>query len=323
MDFLVSYKTAFENYLLENQFVERPQNLYAPVNYILKIGGKRIRPLMLLLASDLIGSELKNALPAALAVEVFHNFTLLHDDIMDQAPLRRGMLTVHTKYNINTAILSGDVMLIHAYNLLSSYDADISCKLMKVFNKMAIDVCEGQQLDMDFEDRQEVSVSEYIDMITKKTSVLIGASLQMGGILAGMDTKSATHLYYYGVNIGIAFQMQDDILDTFGDGKVGKQPGGDIIQNKKTYLYIKTMALADNSQQEELITYYNSKPDNTDAKVTRVREIMNDTHVKIHSEEVQKEYRQLAFSHLDAINLSEKAKSQFQAFGAYLLDRKM
>ena len=321
MEFLDSYKNLFLTYLHENKFARHPHNLYEPVDYILTLGGKRIRPLLLLMAADLIGNKAKNALPAAMSVEVFHNFTLLHDDIMDEAPLRRGKATVHEKFNTNVAILSGDVMMIYAYKFLENYPPDIAMKLLKVFNKMAIEVCDGQQMDIDFESREDVKIAEYLDMITLKTSVLIGASLQMGAIIGGIDDQSAHHLYHFGENVGIAFQMQDDVLDTFGEPKVGKQPGGDIIQNKKTYLYLKSLQLISDEEKNELIELYKSKPIDPSKKVDRVRSIMNGAHVLAHSDEVKNEYKNLAFSHLDAVQMDDDKKEQFRAFGNYLLNR--
>ena len=323
MEFLDSYRSQFLEYLSENKFERHPYNLYEPVDYILNLGGKRIRPLLLLLSADLAGNQANKALPAAMSVEVFHNFTLLHDDIMDEAPLRRGKATVHEKYDTNTAILSGDVMMIYAYKFLEQYEPEISYKLHKVFNKMAIEVCDGQQMDMDFETRNDVSIQEYLEMITLKTSVLIGASMQMGAIIGGMDDQSANHLYHFGKNVGIAFQMQDDVLDTFGEPKVGKQPGGDIIQNKKTYLYLKTLQLVDAEEQSELLALYSTKPENPENKVKRVREIMNGAHVLVHSDEVKSEYKNLAFSHLDAVKMDDDRKKQFRAFGDFLLNRKI
>jgi len=323
MDFLQSYKTLFLEYLEDNKFDRYPNNLYKPVDYILSLGGKRIRPLLLLMATDIAGGETKEALAAAMAVEVFHNFTLLHDDIMDEAPLRRGKETVHTKYDVNTAILSGDVMMIYAYKFLENYPPEMAMKLLKVFNKMAVEVCDGQQMDMDFENRDNVSISEYLEMITLKTSVLIGAAMQMGAIIGGLDDQSANHLYHYGKNVGIAFQMQDDVLDTFGEPKVGKQPGGDIIQNKKTYLYLKTLELASEEEKNELIALYATKPEDPTNKVARAREIMKSAHVLVYSDEVKGEYKNLAFSHLDAVKMTAQQKDQLKAFGKFLLDRKV
>jgi len=323
MQFLDMYKDLFLDYLSCNKYDKAPHNLYEPVDYILGLGGKQIRPLLLLMAADIAGQKAKEALPAAMSVEVFHNFTLLHDDIMDEAPLRRGHATVHEKYDTNTAILSGDVMMISAYKCLEDYPAEIAIKLLKIFNKMAVEVCEGQQMDMDFESREDVSVPEYFEMITYKTSVLIGAALEMGGIIGGLDDQSANHLYHYGKNIGIAFQMQDDILDTFGEPKVGKQPGGDIIQNKKTYLYLKTLLLVGEEEQHELNNLYSFRPADPAIKVERVREIMKSAHVLIHSDEVKNEYKNLAFSHLDAVSMTDQQKTQFKEFGDFLLSRSL
>lgn len=321
MKFLESYKEIFLDYLNDNKFKRYPENLYEPVDYILGLGGKRIRPLLLLMAADLVNDQLEKALPAAMAVEVFHNFTLLHDDIMDEAPIRRGMKTVHERYDTNTAILSGDVMMIYAYKYLENYPPELAQSLLKIFTKMAIEVCDGQQMDMDFEVNKEVSISEYIEMISLKTSVLIGAALQMGAVIGGMDEASANHLYHFGKNVGIAFQMQDDTLDTFGEPKVGKQPGGDIIQNKKTYLYLKTLQLVSEEEKNELIDLYSTKPDDPIEKVKRVREIMKSAHVLVHSDEVKNEYKNLAFSHLDAVKIADEKKEQFRAFGNFLLNR--
>jgi geranylgeranyl diphosphate synthase type II len=323
MQFLDTYKDLFLDYLAVNKYDKSPHNLYEPVDYILGLGGKRIRPLLLLMAADISGQKAKEGLAAAMSVEVFHNFTLLHDDIMDEAPLRRGHATVHEKYDTNTAILSGDVMMISAYKCLEDYPPTIALKLLRIFNKMAVEVCEGQQMDMDFESRANVSVVEYFEMITYKTSVLIGAALQMGGIIGGLDDHSANHLYHYGKNIGIAFQMQDDILDTFGEPKVGKQPGGDIIQNKKTYLYLKTLDLVSENEKKELISLYGTKPTDPAKKVKRVREIMKGGHVLIHSDEVKNEYKNLAFSHLEAIKMTDQQKTQFKEFGDFLLSRSL
>lgn len=321
MEYLDKYKAVFSDFMAENRFTKPPKGLYEPLDYILSIGGKRIRPLLLLMAADQNGSDFRKALPAALAVEVFHNFTLLHDDIMDKAPLRRGKPTVHEKYDTNTAILSGDVMMILAYKFLEPYQGQLYAKLMKVFNKMAVEVCEGQQMDMDFENRSDVAIPEYFQMIKHKTSVLIGAALQMGGLIAGLDEQSCNHLYHYGVNIGIAFQMQDDMLDTFGEPKIGKLPGGDIIQNKKTYLYLKTLELTDDKSKNDLISMYGDVNIDNDKKVSEVRRIMKNVHVMIHSEEVKNEYKQLAFSHLDATQMDLETKQHFHHFGDYLLNR--
>jgi len=254
MDFLNKYHLLFTNFLLSNPMNRAPVNLYEPADYILSLGGKRLRPVFVLIGCSLFDSKPEKALKTAMAVEIFHNFTLLHDDIMDNADIRRGKPTVHVKYNANTAILTGDVMMIQAYQyLLDNEDPILVKSLMDIFNKMAFEVCEGQQLDMDFESRDDVSIDEYIKMITLKTSVLLAASLQLGAVIGGASTTDQNHLYEFAKNFGIAFQLQDDILDTFGEASaVGKKIGGDILQNKKTYLYLKALELADAEENTKL-----------------------------------------------------------------------
>lgn len=318
MDFLTPYSSEFDTFLARTAFTKQPERLYAPIKYILDLGGKRIRPLLLLMASEAVGGDLQVALDGAMAVELFHNFTLLHDDIMDDAPLRRGESTVHEKYDVNTAILSGDAMMILAYQFLGKYErADI----INVFSQMAIEVCEGQQMDMDFETRDDVQIAEYIEMIKLKTSVLIGAALEIGALIGGAQSADAHHLYQYGVNIGIAFQIQDDLLDTYGTPAVGKQKCGDIIQNKKTYLYLKareTASIAEKTQLDEL--YASSPPDPTD-KIQKVLAIYKNANVQGYSEELKLVYQNLAISHLHAARLSDSATEMFTQFGDYLLSR--
>ena len=218
-------------------FPNKPKNLYDPIKYVLDIGGKRMRPILTLMAHQLFNSEIEKSVKAAVAIEVFHNFTLLHDDIMDEAPLRRGVKTVHEKWDKNSAILSGDTMLVQSYNLLMSVEDTYLREVLNTFNKAAKEVCEGQQLDMDFENREDVSILEYLKMIEYKTSVLLAASLKIGAINGGATIEEANHVYEFGKNMGIAFQLKDDLLDAYGDpGNFGKQIGGDIISNKKTYL---------------------------------------------------------------------------------------
>lgn len=323
MDFLSRYKDAFDQYLADHQFHKQPESLYDPIDYIMRLGGKRIRPVLLLLAHDLYTGDIQSAMKAAMAVEVFHNFTLVHDDIMDDAPLRRGEPTVHEKYDVNTGILSGDVMMIKSYELLTGYDDHLAMRLMKIFNKMSIEVCEGQQMDMDFESRDDVSIPEYIKMIEYKTSVLIATCLQMGAIIGGSSEMDARHLYHYGLNVGIAFQMQDDILDTFGKAKVGKQEAGDIIQNKKTYLYLKALELGSGTEKSTLTSLYGSRPDDPTDKISKVKAIFSNNHVVHYANEVKAEYKNLALSHLDALHLSDDKKAVFRKFADYLLNREI
>ena len=234
-----AYRDAFISHLEKEIVTKEPVNLYKPIHYILNLGGKRLRPVLTLMTADIFGTDYKKAMHAAMAVEMFHNFSLVHDDIMDDAPLRRGKETVHEKWDLNTGILSGDAMLIVAYQFFENYDAETFQQLAKLFSKTAIEVCEGQQYDVDFETRDDVTIDEYLKMITYKTAVLVGAAMKMGAIISKTDEKEAQAIYDFGLNLGIAFQLKDDYLDAFGDPKTfGKQVGGDIIENKKTFLYL-------------------------------------------------------------------------------------
>ncbi len=259
---------------------EKKNPLYQPIDYTLLLGGKRIRPILVLLSSNLFEGKEADALKIATAIEVFHNFTLLHDDIMDAAEIRRNKTTAHKKWGINQAILSGDVMLIKAYQLLSEIDPLKIPALLKVFNKTSIEVCEGQQLDMDFEKREVVSSEEYLEMIRLKTAVLLGASLEMGAINAGVDEKISREMYAIGEKLGIGFQMQDDYLDTFGKQEsFGKKIGGDIIASKKTYLYTKALSLANEKQLKKLFYLYTSKTITEEQKVIQVRDLFKELRV--------------------------------------------
>ena len=270
---LADFASTIQTLVAEAHLHAEPKGLYEPINYILTLGGKRVRPLLCLLGCDLFGSPIDRAYPAALAVEFFHNFSLLHDDIMDNAPLRRGQPTVHERYNTNTAILSGDAMLVKAYEHLCRSEVQYLPTLMAVFNKMAVEVCEGQQYDMDFETTDDVSIDHYLEMIWLKTAVLLGAALQMGAIVGGATEDEAQLLYNFGVDLGVAFQLQDDLLDTYGNPETfGKQVGGDILQNKKTFLLLKTFATASDEQQSELQTWLDNKDVNqSKEKVSAVR----------------------------------------------------
>src|SRR4051812_36004394 len=260
--------------IADKKYPDVPAELYDPINYLMSLGGKRMRPVMLLMACDLFNGSILKGLDPAIGIELFHNFTLIHDDIMDKAPLRRGMQTVHQKYGESTALLAGDVMLVAAYDYLNKIKTDFLHRIIHLFNKTAREVCEGQQLDMDFEKRDEVKLFDYIKMIELKTSVLLAASLQLGAILGGAGKGNQEHLYEFGRNLGIAFQVQDDYLDAFGDpGKFGKQVGGDIIANKKTFLLIKAMELANPSQEKELKTLIASSSAD---KVSKVLQIFHD-----------------------------------------------
>lgn len=316
------YQEEFISFLASKEWVQEPKNLYEPVDYILKLGGKRIRPVLTLMAADIFGGSFKSALPAALAVEVFHNFTLVHDDIMDAAPLRRGQATVHEKWDINTGILSGDAMLILAYKYFENYKPEVFQSLAKLFSRTALEVCDGQQLDVDFETRKKVTIDEYLNMICLKTSVLVAAALKMGAIVAESDAKNADLIYDFGLNLGLAFQLQDDYLDTFGDPETfGKQIGGDIIENKKTFLYLKTLAVADKETKKKLTYFYRKKLKDNSLKVTEVTRIfqMNDIPLLI-AKEIEK-YTQKAFNTLTHMDISEANKKNLKDFGMWLMKR--
>jgi geranylgeranyl diphosphate synthase type II len=317
MELIQSLYQQFEEYLALHPMTREPKNLYAPADYILSIGGKRMRPVFALLGCRLFGKDARLANGAAMAVEVFHNFTLLHDDIMDNAAVRRGQPTVHVKYSQNTAILTGDVMMIQAYQCILNYgDAALVKSMLDVFTKMAFEVCEGQQLDMDFERRVDVTLPEYIQMITLKTSVLVAASIQLGAIIAGASEEDQRHLYLFALNFGIAFQLQDDVLDTFGDGnKVGKRIGGDILQNKKTYLYLKALELGSQEQKSRLLALYSGEEKLRDEeKIESVTHIFKQTLVREYTAQLIEAYRDLAISHLEAAHVQEEEKESLTLF---------
>ena len=284
---------------------ESPSNLYAPISYFLNLKGKKIRPILTLLSAELFGENIEQAKHAALAIEIFHNFTLIHDDIMDEAPLRRGKPTVHEKWNTNIAILSGDVLMIKAYEQLALCPPDVLPDLITLFNKTAIEVCEGQQMDMDFETRELVNQEEYIQMIKLKTSVLLGCALEMGAILANSSQRNKSEIYHFGVNIGLAFQIQDDLLDLYGDGeKVGKQVGGDILANKNTLLSIMAQSHADEEQLKELKRLKSEK--DTILKINGTKSIFDELEVKSKCHQVMQDYYQKALNHFNAIQSENK-----------------
>ena len=306
----------------ELKFPEYPGQLYEPISYILSLGGKRMRPALLLMACELFGGDVNKAIQPALAIEVFHNFTLMHDDIMDNAPIRRGKTTVHERWNKNVAILSGDVMLIEGYKLMMQVENSILRQVMDIFNETAVGVCEGQQLDMEFETRDVVDINEYINMIRLKTAVVLGGALKIGALIGGASTADATLLSDFGVQLGVAFQLQDDILDVYGDPeKFGKQVGGDIISNKKTYLLIKALELAKGEQADELNAFLSSTHlDNTE-KVAGVTRIYNNLEIRQHAEIAMQAYAEKAFSALEQINLPDEHKQYLHNFAGGLLVR--
>lgn len=317
-------QSLFKTYLEDNKFVKSPNGLYEPIDYIMSLGGKRIRPVLLLMGCNLFSDEVDNAMPAAFAVEVFHNFTLLHDDIMDEAPLRRGKPTVHEKYNQNTGILSGDVMLVYAYQFMLKVETKAKISdLLTVFNHFAIAVCEGQQRDMDFEERKDVTIPEYLKMIEQKTAALIAGSLKLGALIGGADESDAKHLYEFGRNIGIAFQLQDDILDTFGDPeKFGKKVGGDIVQNKKTFLVLKTMELADEKGKKSLSYLMDEATAvKEEEKINAVKSIFNQFQIRSISEELMEKYLTKAFEHLSKVKINEERKKGLVKISNKLMGR--
>lgn len=316
------YQNDFLAYLEAKEWVREPKNLYEPIDYILQLSGKRIRPILTLMAADIFSGDYKKALPAALAIEVFHNFTLVHDDIMDDAPLRRGKKTVHEKWNLNTAILSGDAMLILAYQYFENYEPKIFRELAKLFSKTALEVCDGQQLDVDFETRNDVTIAEYINMISLKTSVLVAAALKMGAIIAECDGKNCTLIYDFGLNLGIAFQLQDDYLDTFGNPETfGKQVGGDIIENKKTYLYLKALEIGSAADQKKLKYYYNQKLEENSIKIDEVSRVFEQNDIPRLIKQQIKEYTQKAFDVLKELDINDENKEKLKKFGFSLMNR--
>lgn len=311
------------NTLSSLRYGENPPELYEPIRYIMALGGKRIRPLLALLAANMYKDDVENVLLPAAAVEVFHNFTLLHDDIMDKAPLRRGQQTVHEKWNANTAILSGDVMLVRAYELLLGIEPAILPKVLQLFSKAAAEVCEGQQLDMNFEQRQQVSIPEYIHMITLKTAVLLGFSLEMGAMLQGAPETDSVHLQAFGINIGIAFQLRDDLLDVYGDkAKFGKQVGGDILSDKKTFLMLTALEQANESQLQSIKAWRHKTDESITAeKVKAVTEVYDQLQIKQQTEQQIEVYFQKAMQHLDAVQVAETKKTELRNLALQLMER--
>jgi geranylgeranyl diphosphate synthase type II len=300
-------------------FPETPNTLYAPGEYFLTIGGKRIRPVMCMMGNELFSDIHSDAFVVARAIELFHNFTLVHDDMMDEASLRRGMPTVHTKYDTNTALLVGDVMLIRAYEFLQNVQPTYLPKILKIFNKTAREVCEGQQLDMDYANMETVTMDEYIHMITLKTSVLLAASLEIGAIIGGAGEKNCEHLYEFGKKVGIAFQIQDDFLDAYGNAAdFGKEVGGDIKQNKKTFLLLHALSVANAEQRAQLDALLQS---NATDKVEKVLAIFNACGVGEWAENLKAKYLQEAFDHLESIAVVSARKQPLIELANYLMNR--
>jgi geranylgeranyl diphosphate synthase type II len=300
---------------------DRPENLYKPIDYAMSQGGKRLRPLMALIGCELFGGKTDDVIPAAMGLEIFHNFTLLHDDIMDNAPIRRGMPTVYKKWGSNTAILSGDTMFVIAYEHITRSHPEILHDILQLFNQTAREVCEGQQLDMDFEKRKDVIISEYMEMIRLKTAVLIAGSLKAGAIAARASRNEQEKLYAYGINLGLSFQLMDDLLDTFGDEKLfGKKTGNDIVTNKKTYLYLKAYEKADNKMKMQLDEAF-ALQDNK-LKVQRVLELFNQLNIRPETEMMIKQYKEFADNILEALNLNPEKRNLLNEVTAKLVKRK-
>lgn len=318
-ELIVSINSAIE----KEHFGEKPQELYEPIRYIMSLGGKRMRPLLALLSYQLYKENVEEMIPASLSVEIFHNFTLMHDDIMDDAPLRRGQKTVHEKWNDPVAILSGDVMLVKAYEQIIAHCPNGKLvEILKKFNQCAIEVCEGQQIDMNFEEQEQVHEADYIEMIRLKTAVLLGFSLEFGGILAMDNEADHALLYQMGVNAGIGFQLMDDLLDVYADqDKFGKQVGGDIIANKKTFLLIKAKELADGENSMELHKWLLAQDFDKEEKVSAVKSIYDQLNIKQLTESKMNEYFEKAFENLDNLDAPSEKKIIIKDFFNYLINR--
>jgi geranylgeranyl diphosphate synthase, type II len=303
-------------------FQREPPELYGPISYILSLGGKRIRPVMLLMAADMYDGDIQQAMPAALSIEIFHNFSLIHDDIMDRAPMRRGRQTVHEKWNANTAILSGDTMMVKAYDQFLKLPEPLIRPALDIFNLTATGVCEGQQLDMNFEQKADVSIPDYLEMIRLKTAVLIGAALKLGGLIAGAPDEDQRQLYEFGIQTGLQFQLRDDLLDTYGNADVfGKKQHGDIIANKKTFLYLKALEHASGRDRAILEGLYSNQAIDPDAKVEKVLKYFESAEVKKQTEDKIREYYLLARKALGAISVAEEKKSPLEKYTEKLMGR--
>jgi len=320
---LIEARNLIEKHIQTFSIPDTPPELYEPVKYVLSLGGKRIRPALVLLSCDLFSGSVESALIPAMAIEIFHNFTLLHDDIMDRSEMRRGQQTVHIKYNENVAILSGDVMSILATRMMNQSPGVVLQTVQDIFTRTAMEVCEGQQYDMNFEERLTVSEKEYMNMIELKTAVLIAASLKIGAILGGASEKGASDLYEFGRNLGIAFQLQDDMLDTYGDQDViGKKRGADIVHNKKTFLMIKALEKASPIQKEELNVWLTKKEFNVEEKISAVTDIFDALKIKEIIDDRIKEFYTTALASLEHLDRPEDRKTELFNFASYLMTRK-
>jgi len=319
---ITEYQDLISRHFESIKYQKEPNNLYEPIRYILSLGGKRLRPVLTLMATEVFDVDCQKALAAATAVEVFHNFSLIHDDIMDDAPLRRGNETVHEKWNINTGILSGDAMLILAYQYFEAYEPKIFQELAKLFSKTALEVCEGQQYDVDFETRDDVTIPEYLKMIEYKTAVLVAAAMKMGAIVAETTEENKNLIYDFGLNLGLAFQLQDDYLDAFGNPETfGKQVGGDIIENKKTYLYLKAMEYASANEKEQLLHLFSFQSSNNTDKINSVKGIFNQTGATAATKKAIENYTFKALETFAKMNIGNDKKAILKAFAENLMSR--
>ncbi|RYM35591.1 polyprenyl synthetase family protein [Brumimicrobium glaciale] len=321
MHHIQEYQQLLEKKIHALELPKEPKNLYDPLRYFLTLGGKRTRPSLTMLACHLFGTPGIKAINAALAVELFHNFTLIHDDIMDDAPLRRGKATVHEKWDRDVAILSGDVLFVEAYSLLAKHDSVVLPKLLNVFTRTAREVCEGQQMDMDYESSNTVTIDQYIEMIRLKTSVLLGAALEMGALIGGAENKEdIQHIYDFGVNVGLAFQMHDDLLDLYADSeKFGKQVGGDILSNKKTFLLLKAYEIADQETKSQLDTILNNQ--SGQEKIDNAKAIFEQLGVRQKAEEQKDLFYQKALLNMKEINVPDANKKELLDLAKYLMSR--
>lgn len=321
MEFLDRYQEIVAQAIQKNIFKEKPSELYEPMNYIISHGGKRLRPIMVLMATELFGGSIDQALKPALAIEFFHNFTLIHDDIMDEAPLRRNKPTIHTLHGINVGILSGDALLIKAYQFFEDLEPELFKECLKIFSQTGAVLCEGQQMDVNFETMEHVTYDDYIEMITNKTGVLSAASFQIGALIAGASKQEAELLYHFGKHIGIAFQIMDDYLDVFGNvEQFGKKHAGDIFENKKTVLYLLALEHATDAERKELEFWYSKKTENVD-KIYGVEKIFRRTKVDEKVLRLIQKHNEIGHDFLKQINQPEEKKKPFMELANYLLRR--
>ncbi len=313
----------FVNEALEKEnFLREPKELYEPITYILTLGGKRIRPVMMLMTVDMYDGDIQQAIPAALGLEIFHNFSLVHDDIMDRAPLRRGKMTVHEKWNANTAILSGDTMLVKAYEQFLKLPDPLTKPALAVFNLTATGVCEGQQLDMNFEERNDVTISEYLEMIRLKTAVLIGAAFRLGSLVAGAPESDQRKLFEFGIHTGLLFQLRDDLLDAYGDAEIfGKKQYGDIITNKKTYLYLKALEHLTGREQRRFGELYANTTGDPAVKVKKVMKYFDEAGVKKHTEDRIQEHYDMATMAFKSLDIPSDKKELLSNYTRRLMGR--